>query len=313
MRASTSQFLTLGAIGIALLALLFSSMWTAVGPPSGGRTGSASHETLLSVVSGGANPLVIPGDSVSFSCPNGTIVVTGGPTCSDGVLTQDMCDSSSCSFPVAATLNAGPFGQWIVGGDAAVSCSTCQSTTLTLSVPSPGDYYAGTVTYTNYNGEYTASGSFPSWSSGDGSDCSGAQSISYTLSLNYQAVSGYLTAVDPHPSVSGNGSDLVLPGITCDVSAQVGSVTFGTIVNIAGGGQTEAVSWNPSFTQTAYLHVGLGWQQDGQFTVNYNIQMQIYTNGTSLLSMTVSGYSQMNYGGFIGLIRSFPLPSPAGF
>ncbi len=119
-------------------------------PASASQVQTASKQTVAPSAGGNntTQPLVVPGNYVTFTCTHGTISLGGTQYCSHTTTAPiDLCDSSSCQFSMTGTVDSGyNFYGWVVGGNyASVQCGTCLSTTLTLTVPNLSDRYSTSV------------------------------------------------------------------------------------------------------------------------------------------------------------------------
>ena len=124
---------------------------TLASPASASQVQTASRQTGAPAAGGNntAQPLVVPGNYVTFTCTHGTISLGGTQYCSHTTTAPiDLCDSSSCQFSISGTVDSGyTFYGWVLGGDyASVKCGTCLSTTLTLTVPNLSNKYSASVT-----------------------------------------------------------------------------------------------------------------------------------------------------------------------
>jgi len=83
---------------------------------------------------------------VTFTCWYGTIQLSGTTVCHDAEPTEDICDTQTCRFSLVVTPDLGYFFSSRSPTGLKVSCDSCASTTLTVSVPNPADVYSGSLT-----------------------------------------------------------------------------------------------------------------------------------------------------------------------
>ena len=140
-----SRHLTPGAVGICVVMLLASTMTLVAAPAAASQAQTAPDQSSGLSTAGGntSGPLILPGTYVTFTCTHGTISLNGAQYCSHTTTAaRDLCDSSSCQFSIAYTVDSGyTFYGWVVSGQASVS-----GTTLTVYTPNPADTYSASVT-----------------------------------------------------------------------------------------------------------------------------------------------------------------------
>lgn len=99
--------------------------------------------------SGLAGPLILPGTFVTIDCPDGWLNFTAGASihCHDTVTSDDLCDTSTCTFTIAAKMDRTyTFAGWGTSGQAGVQSATTTPTTFYVYTPNPGNHYTGSLT-----------------------------------------------------------------------------------------------------------------------------------------------------------------------
>jgi hypothetical protein len=175
---------------------------TAAGPNSGASASLRPTSTP---------PPQSPGDWVGFSCLHGTVSVAGTQECnSDNGGPYDMCISSNCTSALVGTINGGfSFGKWQATGDASVWCSSCSTTSLSMSgsthevqegevyecTPNPTISGVGENSYTAGNAQGVDLEAWVNWT-----DVNAVSSV-----VQWGLSSGSYTLPDPSPTISLSG------------------------------------------------------------------------------------------------------------
>jgi hypothetical protein len=105
-----------------------------------------SGEVGPTFITTSASPPHLIGDIVTLSCPFGKITLVSTQMCNNQIVNQDVCATTpSCVEALKGSMSSGhTFNRWLASGDAAVTCSTCITTSATFNYPQSG-YYSGAI------------------------------------------------------------------------------------------------------------------------------------------------------------------------
>lgn len=139
------------AVAVTVVVLMIVSTLYATGSLGTGQSpiqresgGPSSH-----LVTAAPPPPILPGTFVTIDCWNGTLWVNASGAsirCHDTVLSEDLCDTTKCTFTLTARMDAlFSFEGWNTSGQTAVAGSELNPTSLYVYTPNIGSHYTGNL------------------------------------------------------------------------------------------------------------------------------------------------------------------------